>query len=725
MERCYPILGGVVEVALAPVDNEEVVLQNNPTEDDAWLDLTLSNFTGRLLVRPTRTIQVSKAKITTGTVPMEDKGHSSSPAVGALVMSRPLDSADAKQQAKAEELEHAFDTRTAESTVGYSHVLPPLSPINELTMTEVDELDTGSDREDMQRMDVASNARADNGSCHYSNAISSEKEDSDTDKGLSLTALPDAIPQDGEDENEKVASIKVRTSSSPIDRLKRVTSAVVSTNLVSAVSGRKSRYSTSSKEKGSPKSASQRKNASQESKDTLAEKPLAHSLSWHKLMQIYSIKKHIPHSVRQKRLEQRRAASMSVRLGQSPPQGSKQSFSPYPTRLHELCGEPDATLSELMESLETNKRAVFQKDHLGKLPLHILGDNEGLVSSFQGKQVASAFAWKLMRENPDALVTADNQGFFPFAPLISDWVEWVYDSHRKATTSHGDTSTGNSGTTTSMFLFSRKAADVSVTAKIFPKPEMWDEVEWCLSMISLAMDELAGKSGTIIKENRRDTLASNSRPMVKKVDAMRREIAAHLISVIPELLKTVLLIESEGGETRRRIMGLSVFRRMFLCKECVGDWLTHMIRRAEPVSRRAVDFLELVSDTKLKDYTGGFKSTTMEDAEHYHTERNDVFEAAKRLEGTLASLTMLENRETERAAETYVIWFLMKERLSRPFVLGLVLVDLVLHISLMIAFRNSVRIEGSVIGAFEWLHTLPCEQWIFCLTHITENLQVP
>ena len=429
-----------------------------------------------------------------------------------------------------------------------------------------------------------------------------------------------------------------------------------------------------------------------------------HAQNWGKLMQVYSIKNHVPATIRQKRINERRA-SMSQSSGQA---SSKWSF---PTRLHEICAEPDATLAELIECLEDNKEAVFLQDQAGKLPLHILGDNEGLVSSSQGKQVATAFAWKLMEAHPEAITQLDKNGFMPFVTLIADWVTWVYETHKKMrkaklaaspglflrannVNNDSDQAVTNRDATSNTF-FARKTDDFASTTRLFPKPEVWDEVEWCFNMLSMALDELAGKSGSLFKTTRRDVFASHHHntggpPTPKKPDAMRREIVCHLISVLPTLLKTVLLIETEGGETRRRILKMSVFRRMYLCKECIGDWLTHMLRKNGSASRRAVDFLELISDTSVRDYTGGHRATLVDDIQKYHEEKEAVFDAVNDLEGTIGSLVTMENRQTERAAATGVIWHIMGDRLARPFVLGLVLVDLVLHISLMVAFRNNV-----------------------------------
>ena len=326
--------------------------------------------------------------------------------------------------------------------------------------------------------------------------------------------------------------------------------------------------------------------------------------------------------------------------------------------------------------------------------------------------------------NPDAITTIDADGFMPFVKLIADWIEFVYESHRnyrkaKQAASPGifgrsnvNSNSNNSEVVTksdiaSNVFFAKKSYGSASTMRLFPKPEVWDEVEWCFSMLSLEMDELAGKSGVLFKTTKRNAFASihppdaTHQPKLKKPDLMRREIVCHLVSKLPDLLKTVLLVETEGGETRKRILKMSIFRRMFLCKECIGDWLTEMLRKKGSASRRAVDFLEFISDTKISDYTGGYKATTVDDARQYHDERHDLFEAINDLEGTIGSLVTMDHRQAERAAATRVIWHIMGERLARPFVMGLVLVDLILHISLMIAFRNNVQITESSIGKLD------------------------
>ena len=691
--ECYPLLGDMVELVLltgATINDTTTTTTTTP-----WLDLNLTNFTGRLIVRP-RTTATTNSTIGPGyqQQSFHEEIRTSEEPLGAL------------DDPATTLVDHNLtDTTTT--------TLPPIVEWPSQSDIDLDETEEDMTAEE-QGLAESSSLRVDVGGgtqdkservANDSALEATDPENVDSTEGLE----GEASFRDG-NSNENIGGSGHVASKSPLDILKRVATGVVASDIISGVSGLASRRTLSSSTENASQSTSFLKwggggggGSSPHSKrgSTSKEKPVSRSLSWHKLMQIYSVKKHIPPSVRQKRLEQRRAAG-SVNSDPPVPFTTVQPSMglSFPSSLHELCGEPDATLSELLEALETNKQAVFQTDHLGRLPLHILGDNEGLIGSSQGKQVASAFAWKLMEANPDALVAVDNQGLMPFVQIIVDWVEWVYESHKLAKQAATPTSQSRGRDPINSFLFSRQWEDVSEIARMFPTPEVWDEVERCISMISLGMDELAGKSGLIIKANRNESSRS------KKTDSMRRDIACHLISVVPQLVKTVLLIQSEGGETRRRIVRTSLFRRIFLCKECVGTWITLMLRKSQPISRRGVDLLEYFSDSTISDYTGGFKAATAHDAERYHEERNSVFEAVNKLDGTLASLAMLENRETERAAGTPVIWFMMRERLARPFVLGLVLVDLILHISLMIAFRNSVRLEASVIGGSAGSHKL-------------------
>jgi hypothetical protein len=202
------------------------------------------------------------------------------------------------------------------------------------------------------------------------------------------------------------------------------------------------------------------------------------------------------------------------------------------------------------------------------------------------------------------------------------------------------------------------------------------DVEWALSMLSIMMDELGGKN-EIIEASPVNPRTGISKQRIEEADK-RRSLAVHVITVLPTLLRTVLLIEKNGGVLRKKILGMSIFRRIFLCRESVGDWITEMLRRSGAPSRRAVDYFAIVSEVTVVDFSGDFRTLLTEDVKSFQSARNDVFDAIYGLDGVISSLVVLEDSETTRAASTAAIWHILSQRLSRPFVLALTLIDLIL-----------------------------------------------
>ena len=215
--------------------------------------------------------------------------------------------------------------------------------------------------------------------------------------------------------------------------------------------------------------------------------------------------------------------------------------------------------------------------------------------------------------------------------------------------------------------------------KAFPRVDMSDEVEFAFTQLSVMMDELGGKNRLVEPPERKAAPRRRNRQSFRE-DDKRFELAEHLIAVLPCLLKTIFLLEGENGIARKRILKLSVFRRMLLCPDHAHDWITYMLKQHGTPAQRCVDYFQLVSETTVIDFTGGFKPTSKEDVEAYQAARQEVFVAVEALKGTISALVMLDTADTERAAATAVVWRIMSNKLGRPFVLGLVLIDLILHV---------------------------------------------
>lgn len=155
--------------------------------------------------------------------------------------------------------------------------------------------------------------------------------------------------------------------------------------------------------------------------ETLKERPsMTKSLSkqkslFRKAALATKVKCKIPESILEARIEEK---SHSMRPGSSP------------TMLHELCARENVGLEELFDCLADDPEALRVKDTLGRHPLHILGDNEALITSMSGRETATIFAGHIINEYPSAALNKDNDGFLPFCRIIADWLDYANDQEK-------------------------------------------------------------------------------------------------------------------------------------------------------------------------------------------------------------------------------------------------------------------------------------------------------
>ena len=455
--------------------------------------------------------------------------------------------------------------------------------------------------------------------------------------------------------------------------------------------------------------------------------------NWATALMVASGRKRMPDSARERRSF---GSQSSIR------QDSSQL--PPPTRLHAVCADPNVQLEDVQTCLAEIPGSVRIRDSQGNLPIHVLGNNDRLVASAPGRVTGTSIALALMQAYPEGLTEENNDGHFPFVSLIVDWILWTYKPKDKPKQADSDTNkvinliTKDSRnevrvsidtveiideqpvvftemvdekSTSTFHSQQQRAKGVMVRSeRTYPNVELWEEVEWSFNMLSMAVDELGGKSGGLHKVRLRSLIHHT----VKDRTA-REAIIKHLCEQVPTLLKTLLLLDDDGGSARTRLFRLSLVRRVLLCPDSVGPWLTNMLQRHGLPSKRAVDYMVMVSEATAEDYIGGYRSILPGDFEAFYNERNQVFEMAGKLKGTIASFVTLDTWETERAASTAMAWHIMDKNLERPFVVGLVLIDLVLHITLMLAFRNDVQFvdpsSGNPIG------NVPTQVVIFICSH--------
>ena len=159
-----------------------------------------------------------------------------------------------------------------------------------------------------------------------------------------------------------------------------------------------------------------------------------------------------------------------------------------------------------------------------------------------GRATTKAFTWQLMKAYPEGVTTLDSFGMMPFVSIIKDWESWVYQHQQSKSGSKSEgasTASGliagvagfvadrASGISTSMNQAASEvksecssprtesASNTAGSGKLFPRVEMWEEVEFCFQMLSYVLDEL-GKGlykvhkRSLDQTNQRDNEARNS-----------------------------------------------------------------------------------------------------------------------------------------------------------------------------------------------------------------------
>jgi len=152
------------------------------------------------------------------------------------------------------------------------------------------------------------------------------------------------------------------------------------------------------------------------------------------------------------------------------------------------------------------------------------------------------------------------------------------------------------------------------------------------------------------------------------------------VTVVPNLMVTVLALEKDA---RERLLATPIMKLVLFCPESVDTWLTRMLQRRTS-ARRGVDYLVAVSGLCAYDLFGKDCELSIADYATFRDEKERVLDAIGGLDGLVGSLVVLEEIELDRALQASVVWHIVSEKLSRPFIVSLVLIDFVLHLTLML-----------------------------------------
>lgn len=365
--------------------------------------------------------------------------------------------------------------------------------------------------------------------------------------------------------------------------------------------------------------------------------------------------------------------------------------------LHGLCASLVASLDDLRSCLADNPDAPFTFNELGQTPLHILAENGAIwqnscLEAFQ-------FGMELISINPAAVAMKDRNGAWPFASMLEEWTEDQYqkeDNKQKNMLSKFVRNVGtvmNSNTprlTTSLFVShgsreetnSSFGGDRSSRKVKFPKARLTEMFGSAMKLLSYSFT-----SPTTVEQL----------PVGQQL-ILRERTCRRIATEIPQLLPTLLLIEPELQRTQ--ILGLPLVRRLLLEPATVGPWVVTMMRRKGIPSQRSIDYLELVSETSFNDFlpelavSSVYDSTDEEkdspEVEEYRHLKTETFNAVGDMNELVLSLFAVESAEMERATSTKILWHIIQYLLQRRFIIGIVMIDFVLHLTLMLSFRADV-----------------------------------
>ena len=399
----------------------------------------------------------------------------------------------------------------------------------------------------------------------------------------------------------------------------------------------------------------------------------------------------------------------------------------YETPLHELCGSSDFSMLSVVGLKENcGSESMFEEwietpDKEGRLPIHILSNNEGLLIRPDGIAIATEGVLFLLEAHPDSVLEEDKNGRIPFMERIQEWVTTINGamSQKKKNLISGvkGLTTGVMAQTEGMLAKGQQAFNISNSSQDsadgtvptgipgkkldsltlsgislpgsskkslrFAPSDISPDVEWCFAMLSLGMDMLGGKA---IGKKSLDALRPRLKAKSEQVNT-RREAMARRIASIPLLLQTVLLLEAPL--TRETILNSSIMNRVIFCPESVGPWTTSMLRHRASASA-GVDYLRLVSKASLQDYIGAYRTPSPIDIEYFEEAKMNLYRVLDDLGSIIPSLVILPEELNMEAVSLPLVLFMMNRNLASPFIVGMSITDGGLYVTLLLAVRTSI-----------------------------------
>ena len=141
----------------------------------------------------------------------------------------------------------------------------------------------------------------------------------------------------------------------------------------------------------------------------------------------------------------------------------------------------------------------------------------------------------------------------------------------------------------------------------------------------------------------------------------------------------------------KEVMELPYLKRLLFCPEAYGPWLIQMmIRKKEPASEIAVDFLSTISKLDVNDFVGNSRKPYPQDSRLFHNAKLAVYDTLENFEGIIPALLVMKSELGDRALATPVATFVLNRRVAGPFSVHLATADLKMNVAIIMTFRQAV-----------------------------------
>lgn len=157
-----------------------------------------------------------------------------------------------------------------------------------------------------------------------------------------------------------------------------------------------------------------------------------------------------------------------------------------------------------------------------------------------------------------------------------------------------------------------------------------------------------------------------------------------LISSIPSLIKTVLLIE--GNDVRFQVLEFPIFQRILLNTDTAGCWLCTMLGSKGVNALRAIDYFDVLSSITIDNVLALNARARTADRRVFHEIQEEMVKHLASFEGIIPSLFLLDRQEMTRASSKLFVQRILYLRILTPSLIAWLVLDLSFNTLMLLVY---------------------------------------